>query len=44
MFQRFSAKLVAEARPALDQYEAHPSALRVVALGRLIPPLKRSAR
>ncbi|UQA62816.1 DUF2169 family type VI secretion system accessory protein [Polyangium aurulentum] len=44
MFQRFSAKVVAEARPALDQYEAHPSALRVVALGRLIPPLKRSAR
>ncbi len=43
MFLRFPVKLVAEARPALDQYEAHPHALRVVALGRLIPPVKRSA-
>ena len=43
MFQRFRVKLIAEVRPALDQYETHPSALRVVALGRLIPPVKRSA-
>jgi hypothetical protein len=41
MFQRFKARLIAEARPALDQYEAAPTSLRVVALGRLIAPPRR---
>lgn len=43
MFKRFRAKLIAEVRPTLDQSEAHPIALRVVALGRLITPPKRSS-
>jgi hypothetical protein len=37
MFQRFRARAVVEARLQLDQFEAHSSALRVVALGRVIP-------
>jgi hypothetical protein len=41
MFQRFRARAIVEARLQLDQFEAHPSALRVVALGRVVPtPLR----
>jgi hypothetical protein len=35
MFQRLKVRLIAEAHLSQDQYEAHPSALRVVALGRV---------
>jgi hypothetical protein len=42
MFQRFRARAIVEARLQLDQFEAHPSALRVVALGRVVPtPLRQ---
>jgi hypothetical protein len=41
LFVRFRARLIAELRVQLDQYEASPSALRVVALGRLITPARR---
>ncbi len=42
MFLRFRARAIMEARLQLDQFEAHPSALRVVALGRVVPtPLRR---
>jgi hypothetical protein len=42
MFQRFRARAVVEARLQLDQFEVHPSALRVVALGRVVPmPARR---
>jgi hypothetical protein len=34
---RFRARVVAELTAQQDQYEAHPYALRVVALGRLLP-------
>jgi hypothetical protein len=45
MFQRFRARLIAEARPSLDQYETQPIALRVVALARLVaPPRRRKSR
>lgn len=36
MFQSFRARLIAELRPQVDQYEAHPIALRAAALGRVI--------
>ncbi|MGK3990616.1 DUF2169 domain-containing protein [Sorangium sp. So ce136] len=36
MFQRFRARAVVEVRLQLDQFEVHPSALRVVALGRVV--------
>ena len=41
MFQVFKARLIAEAHVQQDQYEAHPSALRVVALGRVIATPQR---
>jgi hypothetical protein len=34
MFQRLKVKLIAEAHAQQDQFESHPNALRVVALGR----------
>ncbi len=36
MFQGFRARVIAELRPQVDQFEAHPLALRVAALGRII--------
>ncbi|WP_437336475.1 DUF2169 domain-containing protein [Sorangium sp. So ce394] len=36
MFQRFRARAVVEVRLQLDQFEVHPSALRAVALGRVV--------
>jgi hypothetical protein len=36
MFQSFRARLIAELRAQVDQYEAHAIALRVVSLGRVI--------
>jgi hypothetical protein len=36
MFQRFQVRMIAEVRVQLDQYETSPSALRVVALGRVL--------
>lgn len=36
MFQRFPARLIAEVRPQLDQYETSAIALRVVALARVL--------
>lgn len=36
MFKRFPARMIAEVRVQADQYESHPSALRVVALGRVL--------
>jgi hypothetical protein len=35
-FQRFTARIVAEIRPQLDQYESSAHALRVILLGRVI--------
>jgi hypothetical protein len=37
LFQRFGARLIAELHLQQDQYEAHPHALRVVALARVVP-------
>ncbi len=37
MFQRFRATLIAETQGQQDQYETHPIALLVLALGRLLP-------
>lgn len=42
MFQVFKARLIAEAHVQQDQYEQHPSALKVVALGRVIGPPPRA--
>lgn len=36
LFQRFRARLLVEALPQQDQYESHPLALRVAALGRMV--------
>jgi len=36
MYQRFPARLIAELRPRVDQYESHAYALRIVALGRVL--------
>lgn len=36
MYHRFSVRLIAEVRAQIDQYETHSSALRVVALGRML--------
>ena len=42
LFQRFPARLIAEALPSTDQYETQPLALRVLALARLVtPPARR---
>jgi hypothetical protein len=43
MFQRFRARIIAEARLQLDQYEAQPYALRVMALGRVMAGIKKNA-
>jgi hypothetical protein len=37
LYQRFKARLIAEVQLAVDQYETHPAALRVLAVGRLVP-------
>jgi hypothetical protein len=37
MFQRFRATVIAEAQSSQDQFENHPSALVVIALGRVLP-------
>ena len=37
LFQRFKARLIVEVQLAVDQYETHPAALEVAALGRLAP-------
>jgi hypothetical protein len=42
MFQRFKATLLAEAHGQQDQYESHPLALVVLALGRVLPLPPRS--
>jgi hypothetical protein len=36
MFQRLKARLIAEAHMQQDEYENHPAALKVVALGRVM--------
>lgn len=41
LFTRFRVRLVAEVRIAEDQYEAHPAALRVLALARVIERARR---
>ena len=41
MFQTMRVRMIAEAHAQQDQYEAHPTALRVVALGRLIVTARR---
>ncbi len=41
LFLRFRARVLAELRVQLDQYEPSPIALRVVALGRLVAPVRR---
>jgi hypothetical protein len=40
LYRRFAARAIVEAIPQQDQYETSPIALRVVALGRALPPLK----
>jgi hypothetical protein len=40
MYPRFRARMVAELHLAADRYEAHPAALRVLALARAAPPPK----
>jgi hypothetical protein len=41
MFQRFRIRAVVEARLQLDQFEAHSSALRMVAFGRVMATPRR---
>ena len=41
MFQRFKARIVAEAHMQQDEYENHPAALKVVALGRVVSLQRR---
>ena len=41
MYTRLRARLVAEVRMAEDQYESHPAALKVLALGRVVERIKR---
>jgi len=41
MFQRFPARIIAEVHPAVDQYEAHAAALRVLAIARTGPAPRR---
>jgi hypothetical protein len=38
LFSRFPARVLAEGHPQQDQYEAHPVALRAIALGRVLSP------
>lgn len=37
LYQRFRARLITQVELAVDQYESHPAALQVAALGRLAP-------
>ncbi len=41
LYTRFRVRLVAEVRAAEDQYEAHPAALRVLAVARVLERAKR---
>ncbi len=41
MFVRFRVRLIAEVRTTEDQYETHPAALRVLALGRVVERRKQ---
>jgi hypothetical protein len=41
MFQRLKVRLICEAHGQQDQFESHPSALRVVVLGRVLPISRR---
>jgi hypothetical protein len=41
MFQRFKARLIAEAHMQQDEYENHPAALKVVGLGRVVSMSRR---
>jgi hypothetical protein len=41
MFRRLHVRLIAEVHAQLDQYEAHPNALRAVALGRVLAEMGR---
>jgi hypothetical protein len=41
MYARFRARIVAEVRLGEDQYESHPAALNVLALGRVVERTKR---
>jgi len=41
MFQRFKARIIAEAHMQQDEYENHPAALKVVALGRVVAMSRR---
>lgn len=41
MQSRFRARFIAEIRLAADPAESHPAALRVLALARAAPPIKR---
>jgi hypothetical protein len=41
MFQRFKARLIAEAHMQQDEYENHPAALKVVAVGRVVSMNRR---
>lgn len=40
LFSRFRVRILAEVRMSADRYEAHPAALKVLALARLAPPPK----
>ncbi|WP_437638678.1 DUF2169 family type VI secretion system accessory protein [Sorangium sp. So ce854] len=41
MYARFKARLIAELQVQADQHESHPAALRVLALARATPSLRR---
>ncbi|WP_438002368.1 DUF2169 domain-containing protein [Sorangium sp. So ce185] len=41
MYARFKARLIAELQGQADQHESHPAALRVLALARTTPSLRR---
>jgi hypothetical protein len=41
MFARFRVRVIAELRLAVDRYESHAGALRVLAIARLAPPQSR---
>jgi hypothetical protein len=44
LFRRFAARVIVEVLPQQDQYEASPIALRVGALGRVLPSPSRTAK
>ncbi len=44
LYARFPARIVAEVHLQQDQYEAHPVALRVLALARVVTPAARASR